>query len=467
MTLPTKKINVPFFDSMFQSINPFDQSVVAEYAPFSESQLRLALQRAERAYASWRKTPLSHRADLLDRAADGLLRRRNELARLITTEMGKALHESRAEVEKCVAGLRHYAKHGEALLRPERRDSDAPGGSYVRFDPLGPVLAVMPWNFPFWQVVRFAAPALMAGNVGLLKHASNVCGCALALEGVFREAGFPEGCFQSLLIDSKTASALVADPVVRAVTLTGSEKAGSAVATEAGRAIKKTVLELGGSDPFVVLADADLAEAARVARQARFQNAGQSCIAAKRFIVVREVHDHFIQEFTRGLAEYQPGNPLLDTTRMGPMARPDLVDDLEKQLHASLEAGAELAAGGDRRGCLMPPLVLTGVQPGMAAFDEETFGPLATVIEAYDEAHALELANLSRYGLGAAIWTKDLEKAQRLASEIESGNVFINAMVKSVPGLPFGGVKLSGYGRELADFGLREFMNVKTVYLGS
>lgn len=451
---------------MFQSINPFDNSVVAEYTPFSESQLRLALQRAERAYASWRKTPLPHRAALLRHAADVLLRRRDSLARLVTTEMGKALHESRAEVEKCAAGLTYYAEHGETLLRPERRDSDAASGSYVRFDPLGPVLAVMPWNFPLWQVVRFAAPTLLAGNVGLLKHASNVCGCALALESVFREAGFPEGCFQSLLIDAKTASALIADPVVRAVTLTGSEKAGSAVAAEAGRAIKKTVLELGGSDPFIVLADADVAIASKVARQARLQNAGQSCIAAKRFIVVRQVHDEFVQEFIGGLAEYQPADPLLDTTKMGPMARPDLVDDLEKQLQASLEAGAELAAGGDRRGCLMPPLVLTGVRPGMAAFDEETFGPLAAVVEAYDDAHAIELANLSRYGLGAAIWTRDLEKAQRLAADLESGNVFINAMVKSVPSLPFGGVKQSGYGRELSDFGLREFVNVRTVYIG-
>lgn len=450
---------------MFQSINPFDSSVVAEYAPFSDSQLRLALQRAERAFASWRKTPFPHRADLLRRAADVLLQRRDSLARLITTEMGKALHESRAEVEKCALGLNYYAEHGEALLRPERRDSDARGGSHVRFDPIGPVLAVMPWNFPFWQVVRFAAPALMAGNVGLLKHASNVCGCALALESVFREAGFPEGCFQSLLIDSKTASALIADPVVRAVTLTGSEKAGSAVATEAGRAIKKTVLELGGSDPFIVLADADVAGAAKVARQARLQNAGQSCIAAKRFIVVREVHDQFVQEFINGLAEYQPADPLLETTKMGPMARPDLVDELEGQLQATVAAGAELVAGGDRRGCLMPPLVLTGVKPGMTAFDEETFGPLAAVVEAYDDAHAVELANLSRYGLGASIWSKDLEKAQRLAADVESGNVFVNAMVKSVPSLPFGGVKQSGYGRELADFGLREFVNVKTVYL--
>lgn len=450
---------------MFQSINPFDLTVVAEYPPFTDSQVRLTLQRAERAYASWRRTTPLHRADLLRRAADVLIRRRDDLARLITTEMGKTLHESRAEVEKCAFGLTFYAEHGEAMLCPERRESDAKNGSYVRFDPIGPVLAVMPWNFPFWQVVRFAAPALMAGNVGLLKHASNVCGCALALESVFREAGFPEGCFQTLLIDSKTASTLIADPLIRAVTLTGSEKAGSAVAAEAGRAIKKTVLELGGSDPFVVLADADVAEAAKVARQARFQNAGQSCIAAKRFIAVREVHDQFVRELTSGLPDYQPADPLLEGTKMGPMARPDLVDELEQQLHATLDAGAELVAGGNRHGCLMPPLVLTGVRPGMVAFDEETFGPLAAVVEAYDDAHAIELANLSRYGLGASIWSKDLEKARRLAADVESGNVFINAMVKSVPGLPFGGVKQSGYGRELSDFGLREFVNVKTVYV--
>lgn len=450
---------------MLRSINPYDQQLIGEYPPLTISQLRRTLDRAETTFGDWRKTPLTQRTDLLRNAATVLTRRRDALARLITDEMGKTLREAQGEIEKCALGCTWYADHGDEILRPRPHDSDAKSKSYVRYDPLGPVLAIMPWNFPFWQVVRFAAPALLAGNVGLLKHAANVSGCSLALEAVFREAGFPEGCFQSLLIDSKTASGLIADPVVRAVTLTGSEKAGAEVAAAAGRAIKKTVLELGGSDPFIVLADADVEEAANVARQSRLQNAGQSCIAAKRFIIVRKVHDAFVQAFIGGLDEYQPGNPVLDNTKMGPMARPDLAEDLADQVRRSLDQGAQQAAGGPRINCLMPPVVLTGVRPGMAAFDEETFGPLAAMIEARDEAHAVQLANQSRYGLGAAVWSRDRERAESIAGQIESGNVFINAMVKSVPSLPFGGVKQSGYGRELSELGLREFVNIKTVYV--
>ncbi|MCY7352235.1 MAG: NAD-dependent succinate-semialdehyde dehydrogenase [Cytophagaceae bacterium] len=448
---------------MLRSINPYSGELVAEYKPLTSPEIRQKLDRAEQTFKDWRKTPLPHRADLLRATAAVLTRRRDELAGLITQEMGKTLREARGEVEKCALGCVWYAEHGDEILRPQSHESDAKTKSYVRYDPIGPVLAVMPWNFPFWQVMRFAAPALMAGNVGLLKHASNVSGCSLALESVFREAGFPEGCFQSLLIDAKTASGLIADPIVRAVTLTGSEKAGSEVAAAAGRAIKKTVLELGGSDPFIVLADADIEEAANVARQSRLQNAGQSCIAAKRFIIVKDTYDNFVEAFIRGLGEYQPGDPLLDTTKMGPMARPDLAEDLDNQVRQSLKQGARQAAGGPRDKCLMPPVVLTGVQPGMAAFDEETFGPLAAMISARDEDHAIQLANQSRYGLGAAVWSRDLERAQQVATHIESGNVFINAMVKSVPSLPFGGVKQSGYGRELSALGPREFMNIKTV----
>lgn len=449
----------------FQSINPFDGSLVAEYPSHNPQQVVAALQAADRAFADWRKRPMAERAGYLRKTAEVLRARQAEWARLLTLEMGKSSTEAKAEIEKCAACCAYYAEHGPAMLARQSLPSEA-RESFVRFDPLGAVLAVMPWNFPFWQVIRFAAPTLLAGNVGLLKHASNVSGVALALAEAFREAGVPEGVFQSLLIDTDAVGKLIAEPVIKAVTLTGSEKAGMSVAAAAGKALKKTVLELGGSDPFIVLEDADVAEAAKVALQSRFQNAGQSCIAAKRFIVVPAVHDDFVEAMRAGLAAYQPADPLLETTKMGPMARLDLAETLEKQIRESVAKGASLLAGGEREGCLVQPTILTNVQPGQPAFDEETFGPLAAIVRARDESHAVQLANQSNYGLGSAVWTRDLDRAKRLAAEIESGAVFVNSLVRSTFGLPFGGVKQSGYGRELSEFGIREFVNIKTVFVG-
>jgi succinate-semialdehyde dehydrogenase/glutarate-semialdehyde dehydrogenase len=382
-------------------------------------------------------------------------------------EMGKPVAQGEPEIEKCAWCCEYYAKHAARFLSPEPRDTDA-ARSYVRFDPLGPILAVMPWNFPFWQVFRFAAPALVAGNAGVLKHASNVPRCALGIEALLREAGFPAGLFRAVLVGPQAVPALVADPRIRAVTLTGSERAGSAVAADAGRALKKTVLELGGSDPFIVLADADLPRAAHTAADARLVNSGQSCIAAKRFIVVDEIADRFLSLFVAEMAARRVGDPLERATEVGPQARHDLRDVLHRQVEESLRQGARALLGArvpPGRGAFYPPTVLTDVARGMPVVDEETFGPVAAVLRARDAAHAVELANDSAFGLGASLWTEDRERAAALAAEIEAGCVFVNAQVHSDPRLPFGGIKRSGYGRELAEYGLREFVNVKSVSL--
>jgi succinate-semialdehyde dehydrogenase/glutarate-semialdehyde dehydrogenase len=382
-------------------------------------------------------------------------------------EMGKPVAQGEAEVEKCAWVCEYYADHAEAMLAEQPRETDA-AQSYVRFDPLGPVLAVMPWNFPFWQVFRFAAPGLMAGNAGILKHASNVPRCALDIEAVFRDAGFPRGLFATALVGSRAVKALVEDERIAAVTLTGSEPAGSAVAEQAGRVLKKTVLELGGSDPFIVLADADLRAAARTAAEARLINSGQSCICAKRFIVVDVVADQFLDLFTGEMRARRVGDPLSPDTQVGPQARVDLRDDLHRQVEESVKRGATLLLGGEiptGRGAFYPPTVLAAVDRGMPAFDEETFGPVAAVIRARDEADAVRLANDSTFGLGAALWTADRERARRLAAEIEAGAVFVNGLVKSDPRLPFGGIKRSGYGRELSEYGIREFVNIKSVWM--
>jgi succinate-semialdehyde dehydrogenase/glutarate-semialdehyde dehydrogenase len=382
-------------------------------------------------------------------------------------EMGKPIVQGEAEVDKCALTCDYYAEHAEAFLAPQPRQTDATK-SYVRFDPLGPVLAVMPWNFPFWQVFRFAAPALMAGNAAILKHASNVPRCALQIEAVFREAGFPRGLFATVLVGSAAVAGLIADPRIVAVTLTGSEHAGRQVAERAGRELKKTVLELGGSDPFIVLADADVAAAARTAADARLVNSGQSCIAAKRFIVVEPVADAFTARFADELRARRLGDPLARDTQVGPQARVDLRDDLHRQVEESVKRGARLVLGGEvpaGRGAFYPPTLLSAVDKGMPAFDEETFGPVAAVIRAKDEADAIRLANDSDFGLGAALWTQDGTRAEQLAARIEAGAVFVNGLVKSDPRLPFGGVKRSGYGRELSEYGIREFVNIKSVWI--
>jgi succinate-semialdehyde dehydrogenase/glutarate-semialdehyde dehydrogenase len=382
-------------------------------------------------------------------------------------EMGKPIAQGEAEVDKCALTCEYYAEHAEAMLAEQPRQIDA-ARSYVRFDPLGPVLAVMPWNFPFWQVFRFAAPALMAGNAAVLKHASNVPRCALQIEEVFGDAGFPRGLFATALVGSAAVGGLIADPRIVAVTLTGSEHAGRQVAERAGRELKKTVLELGGSDPFIVLADADVAAAARTAADARLVNSGQSCIAAKRFIVVEPVADAFIARFADELRARRLGDPLARDTQVGPQARVDLRDDLHRQVAESVKRGARLVLGGEvpaGRGAFYPPTLLSAVDKGMPAFDEETFGPVAAVIRAKDEGDAIRLANDSQFGLGAALWTQDRARAERLAARIEAGAVFVNGLVKSDPRLPFGGIKRSGYGRELSEYGIREFVNIKSVWI--
>ena len=450
-----------------RSINPATGKVIREYPDHTPAEVEAIVRRAESAYAYWRDTSFAHRAQRMHGAAAVLHRRRGELAELMTVEMGKPIAAAEGEVDKCAAACTYFAEHAERLLAAEQVATDATR-SYVRFDPLGPVLAVMPWNFPLWQVFRFAAPGLMAGNVGLLKHASNVAGCALAIERIFLDAGFPAGVFSTLLIGGGEAERLIAHPAIRAVTLTGSEAAGMAVASAAGKALKKTVLELGGSDPFIILPDVDIEAVAAAAASARCINSGQSCIAAKRFIVHETIAEAFEAGFARHMSALKVGDPMDRATQVGPLARGDLRDSLHDQVQRTLAAGARLLAGGKSlsgAGFYYAPTVLADVCPGMAAFDEETFGPVAAVIRAKDADEAVALANQSNFGLGASIWTQDTPLAERLAARIEAGNVFINGPVKSDPRLPFGGVKQSGYGRELSQIGIREFVNIKAVWV--
>jgi succinate-semialdehyde dehydrogenase/glutarate-semialdehyde dehydrogenase len=450
------------------SINPATGAHLATYDAHTPTQVAERLARAEHAFERWRGTPIAERAATLARVAELLERDTDAAAHLITAEMGKPLAEARAEVAKSAAGCRYYAAHASAFLRPETIATDA-ASSRVVFDPLGPVLAVMPWNFPFWQVFRFAAPALAAGNVGLLKHASNVTGTALLLERMLVQAGLPEGVFQTLMVGADAVPSIVADDRVRAVTLTGSEHAGASVAEAAGRALKKCVLELGGNDPFIVLADADVALAARHAVAARIVNAGQSCIAPKRFIVVDTVADAFRRAVVDGMRALTVGDPTRDDTDIGPLARADLRTEVLRHVTDSIAAGARLDCGGHALagpGYFMAPTVLSEVRPGMPAFDEEVFGPVAAIVRARDEAEAVQLANRSRYGLGAAIWTHDVAHAEDMARRLDVGMVFVNAIVHSDPRLPFGGVKRSGYGRELSRFGMHEFVNARTMFTG-
>ena len=451
----------------FRSINPADGNTLGEFDACTDAELETALAAAAAAAPGWRQQALDERAALVRRAADVVRQRREELARLMTLEMGKPIREARAEIEKCAWVCEYYAGEGAAFLADEPVESDA-GRSFIAWQPLGTVLAVMPWNFPFWQVFRFAAPALVAGNTGLLKHASNVPQCALAIEDVFADAGFPAGVFRTLMIESSRVAEVIADPRVQAVTLTGSEPAGRQVAATAGSHLKKTVLELGGSDPFIVLEDADLELAVEQAVTSRFLNTGQSCIAAKRFIVVEPVADAFVEQFRAAVEALGTGDPLDEANRLGPMARTDLREELHRQVEESIAQGAEAVTGcriPPGPGAFYPPSILDRVVPGMCAWSEELFGPVASIIRVADEAEAVRVANDTEFGLGGSVWTRDSDRGERIARQLECGCAFVNGLVKSDPRLPFGGVKHSGYGRELSILGMREFLNAKTVWI--
>lgn len=451
-----------------ESRNPYTGRIERRFRAFSWAKTERILAQAAREALSWRTTPFADRAERMHRAAALLRERQDELARLMAIEMGKPITDGRAEVEKCALTCDYYADHAEEFMRDELIETPAQR-SFISHEPLGVVLAIMPWNFPFWQVVRFAAPALMAGNVGLLKHASNVPQCALALEAIFHDAGFPPATFRTLLIGTDLVEKLIADDRLKAVTLTGSELAGSTVAAIAGAHIKKTVLELGGSDAFIVLADADLKLAAKTAAQARMINAGQSCIAAKRFIVEKPVLREFISQMKTHLLAFRTGDPLDETTQYGPLARPDLADELTKQVEESVRRGAkvELHGGQSEPGtALFRPMMLSKVKPGQPAYHEEFFGPVAIILEARDADDAVRLANDSPFGLGGSIWTRDVRRGEEMARRVEAGAVFVNSMVKSSPEMPFGGIKKSGYGRELSHLGIREFVNQKSIWIG-
>ncbi|ARP79818.1 NADP-dependent succinic semialdehyde dehydrogenase [Bordetella genomosp. 8] len=453
---------------MIHSINPYDESTLATFDEHDAATIEATLARAQSAQRDWRRTSLAQRQDLLRRLAAALRAGKAEYAALITAEMGKPITEAIAEVEKCAINCDYYANEAERLLAPEIVASNATHSKVV-FDPLGTVLAVMPWNYPFWQVMRFAAPALLAGNTAVLKHANNVPQCALALAQVFDRADAPKGLFSTLLVNSSRVQDLIADDRIAAVTFTGSTPVGRTIASQAGAALKKQVLELGGSDPFIVLADADIDLAARTAVKARFHNTGQSCISAKRFIVESQVADAFVEAFVAHTRALKVGDPRDNGVDVGPMARDNLRDDLHQQVRASVDAGARLLVGGAPRagkGYFFEPTVLDRVTPDMAAGRDETFGPAAAIIRCKDADEAIRIANDTVFGLGAALWTGDLQRADILAREIEAGAVFINGTVASDPRLPFGGIKQSGYGRELSSYGLKEFTNIKSVWTG-
>ena len=448
---------------VFKSINPFTQLIIAEHEVLTNTQLNQKLQLSERAFKNWKQTTFEQRADMMQKLAAILREKKTELGMLITNEMGKVLSESISEVEKSAGNCDFYAENAEKMLKDEQYDT--PFKSMSVYDPIGAVFAIMPWNYPFWQVLRYAAPAIMAGNVTLLKHAPNVIGCAKAIENAFLEACFPEGVFQQVTIDISQVESVIASDIVHGVTLTGSEMAGSSVASLAGKHIKKSVLELGGSDAFIVLNDANLEKAATVATQSRMLNAGQACICAKRFIVTEKVADEFTALFTQKIKSLQQGNPLQEGINMGPLARFDLAEKLATQLEKSLQQGAKLIVGGERENCNFKPTLIDFVDSNNIAFQEETFGPLATIIRAKDENDAITIANNHRYGLASAIWTEDRENAYRLARKIEAGNVFVNSLVRSDSRVPFGGIKKSGYGRELGAIGIKEFMNMKSLII--
>ncbi len=450
-----------------QTINPATGMVDKTFSEHTLKEVNKSIELANDVFSQWKDVSFEEKAKLMKNAAFILREKKYDYGRILTTEMGKPVVQAIAEVEKCALVCDYYADNTEKILSQEIVRTDA-SESYIRFDPLGIILAVMPWNFPFWQVFRFAAPALMAGNVCLLKHASNVPASALAIEDVFMKAGFPQNSFKSLLIGSSMVEGIIEHPYVKAVTLTGSEPAGKSVAQCSGKVLKKTVLELGGSDPFIILEDADINEAVKTAVSARLINNGQSCIAAKRFIAVKEIYGEFEKKFVDAMKKVIIGDPMDGTTELGPMAREDLLAELDGQIKKSVLMGAVLLCGGkriERPGFFYEPTVISNVIKGMPAYEEELFGPAASLIKAKDEKEAIFIANDTNFGLGASLWTKDIEKAKILAGRIESGSVFINGMVKSDPRLPFGGIKTSGYGRELSHYGIKEFVNIKTVWI--
>jgi succinate-semialdehyde dehydrogenase/glutarate-semialdehyde dehydrogenase len=447
---------------VFKSIDPYTQKLLAEYPIMDDAHLERVISGSAQAFQKWKSFSIRQRAVVLQQVAMILRRDLELLATLITSEMGKVIGEARGEVEKCAVTAEYYAEHSSDFLKDETLDAGFTK-SFVTYQPIGIVLGIMPWNFPFWQVFRYAVSTLMAGNTTLLKHAPNVCGCAIALEKIFLEAGAPEGVFACVIVDTPSVEKILSSDFVQGVTLTGSERAGSSVASLAGRNIKKSVMELGGSDVLILLPDADMKTAVSVALQSRMLNAGQSCIGAKRFIVLNEAMPEFVEEFLIQLKTLRQGDPFDKTNTTGPMARLDLVDSLKKQLFNSVKMGAKLEYGGEVNGCNFKPALLLNVQKGMPAFDEETFGPMAAVIDARDEQEAIRLANDSRYGLAGSVWTKDLDKGIAIARQLNTGGVFINTLVKSDPRLPFGGIKKSGYGRELSRHGILEFVNAKTI----
>jgi succinate-semialdehyde dehydrogenase/glutarate-semialdehyde dehydrogenase len=448
----------------FYSINPYNGKQVGQYTGHTSIELENILDKSAEAFKIWSREPLSYRTGLIQKAGEVIRENLEEYAQMITSEMGKPISESRAEVNKCAWVCDYYAENAKTFLAPEEVKTDVEQ-SFVRHDPIGTVFAVMPWNFPFWQVFRFAAPTLTAGNTGLLKHAPNVFGCAKLIEDVFRKAGFPKDVFRNLIVHHDQTEKIIAHNSVQAVTLTGSEKAGCAVGEISGRHIKKTVLELGGNNAFIVWEDADIDAAVKTAVTARMLNCGQSCIAAKRFILIEGIYEEFVMKFTEAIKQLKSGDPKEEDTNVGPLARIDLADQLNKQVNESIKKGAKLLLGGHQNNCYHQPTILGDVVPGMAAFDQETFGPLAAMIKAKDINHAFELSEKSNYGLGVTVCTKNIAKALKYADQVSDGAYFINELVKSDPRLPFGGTKKSGYGRELAKDGMMEFVNRKTVFV--
>jgi succinate-semialdehyde dehydrogenase/glutarate-semialdehyde dehydrogenase len=453
---------------MIKSINPANEELLKEYKEMNPDQVGTIIGATHNEYLKWRNTDFKARADKMKGAASVLRNRKEDLGKLMTLEMGKPIAQSRAEVEKCAWVCDYFAENAEKFLEDQIIETDA-SKSFVSFEPIGVVLAVMPWNFPFWQVFRFAAPNLMAGNAGVLKHSSNVTGCALAIENIFKEAGFPENLFRTLVISSSNVAEVIKNKLIKAVTLTGSTAAGISVAKAAGEQLKKTVLELGGSDPYLVLEDADLDKAADTCVNSRLINGGQSCIAAKRFIIVESIYNDFEKLFVEKMKSKKMGDPFDDSNSLGPQARNDLRDELHQQVRKSVEKGAKLLLGGevpDGKGAYYPPTVLANVKKGMPAYDEELFGPVAALIKVRNAEEGIRIANDSTFGLGAAVFTKNIARGERIAKkELAAGSCFVNEFVKSDPRLPFGGINESGYGRELSVFGIREFVNIKTVYI--